>query len=89
MEGPSGEAELPLLTVKHELRNGERAGPGVARGRRGRGGRAGENTAEQGAPTELVGTSREISVWGKKEDDMEDKGRSVYDGGGEGAFSYF
>lgn len=66
---------------------------GRARGSRGGGGagggRAGENTAEQGAPTELVGTSREISVWGKKEDDMEDKGRSVYDGGGEGAFSYF
>lgn len=43
---------------------------GRARGSRGgggaRGGRAGENTAEQGAPTELVGTSREISVWGKK-----------------------
>lgn len=38
MEGPSGEAELPLLTVKHELRNGERAGPGVARGRRDPGG---------------------------------------------------
>lgn len=31
MEGPSGpaeEGELPLLTVKHELRNGERGGPG-------------------------------------------------------------
>lgn len=39
MEGPSGpaeEGELPLLTVKHELRNGERrevtAGAGVPAG---------------------------------------------------------
>lgn len=85
MEGASGEAELPLLTVKHELRNGERAGPGVARGRRGPG--WGERS-EQGAPRELAGTSREISVAGEKGHELDDKGRSVYDGGGEGAFSY-
>lgn len=65
---------------------------GRARGSRGGGGaraaRAEENTAEQGAPR-VGGTGREISVAGGKEDELEYKGRSAYDGGGEGAFSYF
>lgn len=85
MEGPSGEAELPLLTVKHELRNGERAGPGVA---------GAEEHARPGLGKtrlsrelrEFPGTGREISVAGGKEAELEYKGRSVYDGGGEGPY---